>query len=103
MVRAERSRRWRYRKDFADAAGLSERTIRALENAERTNFGLDVLAAVESALGWEVGDVTRVLQGRNPRRRLDERIVRLLDLWPSLSEDAQRLVVEFAERAKEDR
>jgi transcriptional regulator with XRE-family HTH domain len=98
-VYAERSRRWRTRADFADACGLSVRTLGALENAERTNFGPDVLAAVEAALGWEIGDARRVGQGREPRRRVDPRLNHLLDLWPHLSPDAQRLVVEFAERA----
>lgn len=101
-VRAERSRRWRRRVDFARACGLSERVIAAVENAERENFGADVLAAIEATLGWEVGDVTRVLHGLEPFRRVDERMVRLLDIWPRLSPDAQRLVVEFAERAIDD-
>lgn len=98
-VHTERARRWRVRRDFARACGLSERTVAALERGERTNFGPDVLAAVEATLGWEVGDATRVLKGQDPRRRVDERMTRLLDIWPRLSPDAQRLVVDFAERA----
>lgn len=101
-VHDERSRRWRRRRDFAAAIGLSERVIAAVENAERPNISPEVLATIEAALGWEVGGAVRVLQGREPRRRVDERMVRLLDLWPRLSPDAQRLVVEFAERAIED-
>lgn len=101
-VRRERSRRWRVRRDFARACGLSERTIAAIENAERTNFGPEVLAAIEDTLGWEVGDVLRVLRGEDPIRRVDERMARLLDMWPDLSPDAQRLVVEFARRALGD-
>lgn len=99
LVHEERSRRWRRRADFARACGLSLRTIAALENTERTNFGPEVLAAVEAALGWEIGDATRVLNGLKPRRRMDERTTRLLDVWARLSPDAQRLVIEFAERA----
>lgn len=95
-------RRWRYRTDFARACGVSVRELAALENAERENIGPEVLAAVEVALGWEVGSATRILQGRERRLRMDPRLVRLLDLWPTLSEDAQRLVVEFAERALPD-
>lgn len=98
-VKEERSRRWRRREDFAAACDLSVRVIGALENAERTNFGADVLAAIEATLGWEVGDATRVLQGREPRRRMDEATVRFLDIWDRLSPDARRLVIEFAERA----
>lgn len=98
-VHDERSRRWRRRRDFATAVGFSEREIAALENAERENIGPDVLAAVEATLGWEVGDAKRVLQGREPRRRMDEATVRLLDVWERLSPDARRLVIEFAERA----
>lgn len=98
-VKTERARRWRRREDFAKAAGISVREIAVLENAERANIGPDVLAAVEATLGWEVGDAKRVLQGREPRRRVDERMVRLLDLWPRLGPEAQRLVVEFAEKA----
>lgn len=98
-VREERSRRWRRREDFAAACGLSLRVVGALENHERENFSPDVLAAVEATLGWEVGDALRVLQGREPARRVDEATVRLLDVWERLSPDARRLVIEFAERA----
>lgn len=101
-VREERSRRWRRREDFAEACGLSYRVVTALENAERENFSPDVLAAVEATLGWEIGDATRVLQRREPRRRHDEQTVRLLDVWSRLSPDAQRLVIAFAEQALDD-
>lgn len=100
-IRAERSRRWRRREDFAAACGVSPRLIGALENAERTNFTPEMLAAVEATLGWEIGEVSRILKG-DSARRTDERMARLVDLWPRLSPDAQRLVVEFAERALPD-
>lgn len=102
-VKLERSRRpaWRRRKDFAAACGLGERTIAALENAERQNFTADVIAAVESTLGWEIGDAERVRQGLEPNRRHDPRLTRLLEIWPLLTPDAQRMLLELAERARE--
>lgn len=102
-VEAERTRHraWRRRKDFAAACGLGERTIAALENAERTNFTSDVIAAVESTLGWEVGDAERVRNGLEPNRRHDPRLSRLLEIWPSLTPDAQRMLIEMAERARD--
>lgn len=102
-VKLERSRHraWRRRADFAAACGLGERTIAALENTERTNFSADVISAVESTLGWEVGDAERVRNGMEPNRRHDPRLSRLLEIWPSLTPDAQRLLVEFAERARD--
>lgn len=98
-IREERARRWKRRADFAEACGYRVRVIAALENAERENFSPDTIAAVESVLGWEPGSAERVKADRRIRRREDALFVRLRDLWPDLSVDARRMLVELAERA----
>lgn len=100
-IRAERSRRWSRRTDFADACGLKSRVIAAIENAERENFSPDTIAAIEAGLGWEPGSAERIRKGQRPIRREDPLLVRLRDVWPHLSRDSRRMLVELAERAIE--
>ena len=96
---AERSRRWRTRRDFAHATGLSPRVLYDLETGRRDRYQPATLAAVESALGWVPGSCLRVVAGVRPRRETDPTLVRLLDVWPRLSPDARLVLVLFAEAA----
>ncbi len=98
-VRAERSRQWPRRADFAAVSGVGLRVIAAIENAERDNFSPDTLAAIEAALSWEPGSAERARAGLRPRRYEDPGLTRLRALWPRLSADARRMLVDLAERA----
>lgn len=96
LVRAERSRRWPRRQDFAAHCGISVRVITAVERYERTNFSPDTLAAIEAGLGWEPGSSDRVRAGRRPLRREDPGLAELRALWPRLSPDSRRMLLAVA-------
>jgi len=98
---AERSRRWRTRAGLAHASGVSVRVIGDLERARRTNYQDTTLGAVEGALGWEVGTCQRIVAGGRPAHNHDPMMVRLLAIWPFLSDDARAMLVAVAERARE--
>lgn len=98
-VRAERSRQWPRRPDFAAVCGVGARVIAAIENAERENFSPDTIAAIEAALSWEPGSADRIRAGLRPRRYEDAGLTRLRALWPRLSPDARVMLVEVAERS----
>lgn len=101
---AERARRWRSRAEFARAAGISPRVIDDVEKGRRANFSPLTLSALEAALGWQPGAALRVVQGGAVRRVApDDRLARLLELWPRLSVDAQVILVELIERAVTER
>jgi hypothetical protein len=48
------------RETFAEAAGVSPRTLADLESGGRTNFSGRVLGSVESVLGWPSGTLQRI-------------------------------------------
>lgn len=96
-ITSERSRRWRKRRDFAHASGLSVRLLADLETGRRSRYQPATLAAVEAALGWTAGSCDRIVAGGRPRREVDPSLVRLLDVWPRLSPDARLLLVTLAE------
>ena len=48
------------RETFAEAAGVSPRTLADLESGSRTNFSGRVLGSVESVLGWPSGTMQRI-------------------------------------------
>ena len=102
-IRSERSRRWPVRADFAAECGIGDRTIAAIENAERHNFKATTIEAVELALGWEYGSAERVRNRMQPKYivELDPDFVALRNIWPSLPVAARRMVVEIAKRAVE--
>lgn len=99
-VQAERSRRWKTRPEFAEACGLSARVIAALELGERANYRQSTIDRVEATLGWEHGSADLVRRGRRPVRVEDEYLIELRALWPGLSSDARRMLVELARRAR---
>lgn len=98
-VKLERARRWRTRKDFARDNDLEVRTLAAIENGERRNFTTETKAVIERALGWEIGDFDRVLNGGEPNRHYPPDLVRLMDMWAQLSAEARRMLVGMAEDA----
>jgi hypothetical protein len=98
---AERSRRWRTRAGLAHASGVSVRVIGDLERGRRANYLETTLGAVEGALGWEVGTCQRIVAGGQPAHNHDAMMIRLLAIWPYLSNDARAMLVAGAERARE--
>ncbi|GAB3889359.1 hypothetical protein GCM10028802_42200 [Terrabacter terrigena] len=101
-VAAERGRHWRSRAAFARAAGLSKRVVDDLELGRRSNYAETTLAAIEAALGWTPGTCLRVVQGGKVQREVDPSMVRLMDAWVRLPEEARAMLVEIAERAARD-
>lgn len=102
-VAQERGRHWRSRAAFARSAGVSTRVLDDVEKGRRDNYSEATLAAIEAALGWAPGTCLRVVQGGKVRRDVDPMLVRLLDVWTTLSPDARSLLVELAERAAAER
>lgn len=102
-IAADRSRRWRTRREFAAAVGLSKRTIDKLEKGTATRYQPTTLAAVEAALGWSPGTCQRVVQGGKVRREVDEHLNRLLSAWPHLSRDSRSMLASLAEEALRQR
>lgn len=102
-VSQERGRHWRSRAAFARAAGISPRVLDDVEKARRSNYSDATLAAIEAALGWAPGTCLRVVQGGRVRRDVDPLMVRLLDVWTTLSPDARAMLVAIAERAAQGR
>ena len=98
-IRDERARQWPHRADFAAVVGVSVRTLVDLERGLRSNFSPDTLAAVEAALGWVAGSCDRVRAGLEPRRWEDPMLTRLRILWPRMSSDARRIMLDLAEHA----
>lgn len=99
-IRLERGRRWKLRKDFADAIQYKDRTVAALENGERSNFSPEFKGAVEAALGWDVGDFDRVRAGQEPNRRYPPELVRLIEMWPALDPGVRTMLLDLAERSR---
>jgi transcriptional regulator with XRE-family HTH domain len=54
----------RERRAFAEATGVTERTLGKLENGQRVSPS--TLAMVENRLGWAPGSCRRILAGREP-------------------------------------
>lgn len=102
-VAQERGRHWRSRAAFARASGISTRVLDDVEKGRRTNYSATTLAAIEAALGWAPGTCLRVVQGGRVRRDVDPMLVRLLDVWTTLSPDARAMLVDIAERSARER
>jgi hypothetical protein len=95
-VKQERRIEWRTQKEFAQACRCSERSIIRLEGGHYV--GPDVIARVVATLGFEPNSAELVMKGRKPRRVVDPRMARLQAIWPQLSIDVQRTVVDLAEK-----
>ncbi len=59
----------RTREALAEQVGVSSRVLSDIENARRTNYDRATIAALERALGWGTGSVTRILAGGDPLPR----------------------------------
>lgn len=89
------------RRDFAAACGIGDRTLAAIENAERTNFKTATIEAVEFALGWEYGGAERVRRALQPLYVIDQdpALAEIRDLWPRIPGGARRMLLDLARRA----
>lgn len=84
---------------FAEATGLSPRTIRLIETGAHTGRPREsTLARIELALGWQAGSAERVVEGGRPRPAADPLLQRVIAAWPQLSGDDQVQLTELAER-----
>lgn len=99
-VRRERKKRRQTQAAFAQDAGISPRTLRSIETGEWTHYSQDTLHAIEIAMRWQTGSVDRVIEGRRPIPEHDIELDQLHAVWPDLSLDARRLLVQYAEGAR---
>lgn len=65
MLERRRERGYRTQREFAEALGVSRRTVAALERGEHP-MSDDTVAAVERVLGWSPGSVDAILAGKQP-------------------------------------
>lgn len=93
VITAERVRRgYQSLGAFAAATGLSTTTLDSIEHGRKTSYGPSTLAAVEHALGWQVGSAERILNGLKPLPDGDPDLTALLDAWPLLSAGSRRML-----------
>lgn len=74
---------YRQRKPFADALGISLRTLSDIEKGRRGNYDPVTLASLEHVLQWEAGSAMRIADGGEPGRRTSVRINEKLKLEAS--------------------
>ena len=79
---------------FAEAAGISTRTLSKLETCHPVSEV--TLGRVESALGWKEGSAARVLAGGEPW----EDPLAALDQYPELRQAMEHLIALTAEAAR---
>jgi transcriptional regulator with XRE-family HTH domain len=65
VLERRRERGFRTQRDFAEALGVSRRTVAALERGEHP-VSDDTVAAVERVLGWAPGAIDDILAGKAP-------------------------------------
>lgn len=93
VVTSERVRRgYRSLASFAAAAGLSTSTLDNIEHGRKTSYDPTTVAALERALGWRSGSVSRVLRGLEPLPDGDPDLTAILDAWPRLSSGSKRML-----------
>lgn len=93
VVTTERIRRGHHTlAAFARATGLSRTTLDSIENARKDGYSPTTTAALEHALGWQVGSVDRVLRGLGPLLDEDADLTALIDAWPRLSPGSRRML-----------
>lgn len=84
---------------FAGQAAMSPRTLRSIENAETSRYSASTVMRIEDLMQWKHGSVERVAHGLQPEYDDDPEFARLRDIWPSLSIDARRMLLNLAEGA----
>lgn len=97
-VRTARTRAGHTAASFAQAVGISERTLWALETGERDTFSDQTLDRVEAELGWAEGSIRRLVAGRR-EIRYDSELRQLTDMWPRLDRGTRAVLLELARTA----
>lgn len=98
QIRTDRVRLgMRTQPELARRAGLGRRTVSDLERGARANYSPDTLGAVEAALGWAPGTVSRILAGGQVEREGDVDWERLGALWLSLDDRSRRVLMAVAD------
>lgn len=77
---------------FAEATGLSPRTLDNIENGRKTSYDAGTIGTLEHALNWRSGSVQRVLDGREPDTEPDADLSAIVAAWPRLSPGARRML-----------
>ena len=96
LISRDRATRKQKQAEYAETIGVSTRLLVDLETAARDNYSDATIHLIEVALAWAPGSVERIVNNQQP---IDEpRFERLRAMWPSLSSDTRRMVIEFAER-----
>lgn len=92
LVTAERARRRRSLRAFAESVGLSKGTLDNIEHGRKTSYDPTTLAALEHGMGWQPGSIERVLSGLNPLPDADPDLTAVIDAWSQLSPGTRRML-----------
>lgn len=105
LIGAERGRRRWSVHDLASRAGLSERTIEYMESGTRRRYRDSTLGAIEDALSWKPGTISRILSGNHTGQEVDSDAMldRVVTRWPYLTDDERRAVVDLLETFTQQR
>src|SRR5579859_5136383 len=98
----------RDRRAFAEATGVTDRTLGKLENGQRVSPS--TLGMVENQLGWAPGSCRRILAGREPiiepaiheQDEYDDPTLRHLASTPGLPPDVVRGLIALARNWRGD-
>lgn len=98
-VRRERAQRRQTQQEFAQAIGLSVRTLGSIEAGTGTRYDRVTRDVIEWALGWAPGSIELVIEGGQPRIEVDPTFARVRDAWPRLPVEARNLIAGLVDRA----
>jgi len=109
---------YKTRQPFADALGISRRTLGDIETGRRDKYELNTIAALENTLKWATGSIDDILAGGEPTpipdipttngdnatpvvAERDEALRRVM-LAADLTDDQKRLIVKMLIEQKRD-
>ena len=98
-VRRERAQRRQTQQEFAQAIGLSVRTLGSIEAGTGTRYDRVTRDVIEWALGWAPGSIEQVIAGGRPRIEVDPTFARVRDAWPRLPVEARNLIAGLVDSA----
>lgn len=98
-VRRERAQRRQTQQEFAQAIGLSVRTLGSIEAGTGTRYDRVTRDVIEWALGWAPGSIEAVIEGGQPRIEVDPTFARVRDAWPRLPVEARNLIAGLVDSA----
>jgi transcriptional regulator with XRE-family HTH domain len=98
-VRRERAQRRQTQQEFAQAIGLSVRTLGSIEAGTGTRYDRVTRDVIEWALGWAPGSIELVVAGGRPSIEVDPTFARVRDAWPRLPVEARNLIAGLVDRA----